>query len=80
MDRFYTTLLGSYRSRDYYLTVSGKPSIDNVQDFAVTVHYDDPETSETVEIARIDTSHGYVHFDRLYRADQATDPVDIETP
>ena len=80
MGRFYTTLLGSYRGQNYYLTVSGEPSINNVQDFAVTVHYDDPQTTETVEIARIDTSHDYVHFDRLYRADQGTDAVEIETP
>ena len=30
MDRFYTTLLGSYRGQHYYLTVSGEPSINNV--------------------------------------------------
>ena len=80
MDRFYTTLLGTYQDRDYYLTVSGEPSINDIQEFAVTIHYDDPQTRETVEIARIDTSHGYVHFDRLYRANQPKDPVDMETP
>ncbi len=80
MDRFYTTLLGTYRDHDYYLTVSGDPSIDDIQEFAATIHYDDPHTRKQVEIARIDTSHGYVHFDRLYRADQPTDAVDMETP
>lgn len=80
MDRFYTTLLGTYQGHDYYLTVSGKPSINDVQSFAVTIHYDDSKRRTPVEIARIDTSHNYVHFDRLYRADQPTDPVDMETP
>ena len=74
MDRFYTTLLGTYRGHDYYLTVSGEPSINDVQAFAVTIHYDDPQTRGTIEIARIDTSHGYIHFDRLYRADQPKGP------
>jgi hypothetical protein len=80
MDRFYTTVLGSYQDQDYYLTVSGEPSINDIRNFAVTFHYDDPQTTTQVEIARIDTSHGYVHFDRLYRADQRTDSVDMETP
>ena len=80
MDRFYTSLLGVYGDRRYYLTVSGEPSINDIREFTVTIHYDDPQTRDTGEIARIDTSHGYVHFDRLYRADQPTDPVDMETP
>ena len=79
MDRFYTTLLGTYQDHDYFLPVSGEPSVNDIQEFAVTIHYDDPKTRETVEIARIDTSHGYVHFDRLYRADQPKEPVNTET-
>jgi hypothetical protein len=51
MNRFYTTLLGTYQDRDYYLTVLGEPSINNIEEFAVTIHYDDPQTRETVEIA-----------------------------
>lgn len=80
MDRFYTNLLGTHQDHDYYLTVAGEPSINDIHAFAVIIHYDDSRTRETVEIARMDTSHGYVHFDRLYRADQPKDPVDMETP
>ena len=80
MDRFYTTRLGSYQGHVYQLTVAGEPSINDVQSFSVTIHYYVPETDETTEVARIDTSHGFVHFDRLYHADQPKDPVDMETP
>ena len=29
-------------------------------------------------VARIDTEHGYTHFDRLYRRDQPKDPIDLD--
>jgi hypothetical protein len=28
-------------------------------------------------VARIDTEHGYTHFDRLYRRDQPKNPIDL---
>lgn len=80
MERFYSYQLGTHDGRVYHLTVSGEPSINDVEQFAVTVHYNDPVTEQSVEIARIDTSHGFVHFDRLYRADQPKETLDIETP
>ena len=64
MDRFYTIQLGTYQDRSYFLTVAGEPSINDIQAFVVTIHYNDPLARESVEIARIDTSHGHVHFDR----------------
>lgn len=80
MDRFYSYQLGRYDGRPYHLSVCGEPSLNDVDAFAVTVHYDDPRTEETVEIARIDTNHDTVHFDRLYRECQPKDPLAIRTP
>lgn len=80
MDRFYGYELGTYDGRRYHLTVSGEPSINDIEEFAVIVHFNDPKTDQTVEIARIDTSHGFVHFDRLYRSDQPKESVDTESP
>lgn len=58
MDRFYMPHLDTYRDHDYYITVSGEPPINDIKEFAVTIHYDDPQTKEIVEIAPIDKSHG----------------------
>lgn len=80
MERFYSYQLGRYLGRVYHLSVSGAPSLNHVEQFAVTIHYDDPVAETTVEIARIDTSHGHVHFDRLYRSDQPKELLDVETP
>jgi len=80
MERFYSYQLGYYEDRVYHLSVNGEPSMNDVRMFAVTIHYDDPKSQETVEIARIDTSHGFVHIDRLYRRDQPKEALDIETP
>jgi hypothetical protein len=41
------------------------------------VLFRDTADGENVQIARIDTEHGYTHFDRLYRRDQAEDPIDM---
>lgn len=79
MERFYSYRLGSDDGRVYHLSVSGAPSMNHVEDFAVAVHFNDADTDETVEIVRIDTSHGFVHIDRLYRADQPKDELDVET-
>lgn len=70
--------LGEFRGRTYYLQVRATPSFNEVQTFAATVFYRDPAEDRAVEIARIDTSHGYVHFDRLYRRDRPKDPVDVD--
>ena len=78
MKRFYSYRLGEYHGNVYHLTVSGEPSINDVEDFSVTVHYFDEEKEEEVEIARIDTRHGGVHFDKLYRRDEPREFLDIE--
>jgi hypothetical protein len=78
MDRFYQYPLGEYFDRTYFLTVSGEPDIDDVDDFAVAIHYNDPAIQREVQIARIDTTHGHVHFDKLFREEQPKAPLDID--
>lgn len=67
--------LGWYRANNYFLAIRGTPSINSPTDFSVSVVYED-DTGENVTIARVDTSHGYVHFDRLYRRDEPKEEVD----
>ena len=73
----YSELLGDYDGRPYFLTVRATPNFDRPQEFAVVVHYRDPEADSDVEIARIDTAHGYTHFDKLYRRDEPKEPLDV---
>lgn len=75
MAQEYGYKLGSFRDHEFSLRVSASPSLDDVKEFAVIVYYS-LSTGETVEIARVDTAHGYTHFDRIYRRDQPKDPVD----
>jgi hypothetical protein len=78
MQRFYGYKLGQYAGREYSLSVNGAPSIDTVEEFAVTVHYYDIDTDETIEIARIDTAHGVTHFDKLFRRGQPKETLDVD--
>jgi NifB/MoaA-like Fe-S oxidoreductase len=78
MKRFYGYRLGEYLGNVYHLTVAGEPDINDVEEFSVTVHYFDEEREEQIQIARIDTRHGGVHFDKLYRRDQPREFLDIE--
>lgn len=78
MKRFYSYKLGTYAGQEYTLSVNGSPSINNVEEFAVTIHYYDRDIEETVEIARIDTKHGFTHFDKLFRRDQPKEPLDVD--
>ena len=71
-------ILGYYDSRPYFLTVRATPNLDRPREFAAVVHYRDPQTDEEVEIARIDTAHGYTHLDKLYRRDQPKEPLDVD--
>jgi hypothetical protein len=68
--------LGRYRGRPYFLSVRVDPDLNDPTEFAVVVHYE-RSNGERVQIARIDTEHGYTHFDRLYRREQPKDPVDM---
>lgn len=70
MKRFYSYRLGEYQGDVYHLTVAGEPDINDVRDFSVSIHYFDKEREQEVQIARIDTRHGDVHLDKLYREDK----------
>lgn len=69
--------LGEYDGRPYFLSIRARPDLDAPEEFAVVCYYNDPRTEERVEIARIDTAHGYTHFDRLYRRDQPKERVEM---
>lgn len=69
--------LGEREERVYLLSARARPGFDNPQEFAVTVHYNDIRSETNVEIARVDTAHGYVHFDRLYRRDEPKEQLDL---
>lgn len=73
----YMDLLGYFENRAYFLTVRATPSLNQPREFAVVLHYRDPEVDSEVEIARIDTAHGNVHFDKLYRRDQPKESLDV---
>jgi hypothetical protein len=68
--------LGPYREKVYYLYLRAEPGLNDPEEFAVVL-FRDTADGENVQIARIDTEHGYTHFDRLYRRDQAKNPIDV---
>ena len=70
--------LGEFEDRVYFLTARARPGLDDPEEFAATVRYNDPATDETVQIARIDTTHGYAHFDRLYRRDEPKERLEVD--
>lgn len=69
--------LGEYRHEVYFLVGRARPSLNEPEEFAVTVYYNDEQAEENVEIVRIDTAHGYTHIDRLYRRDEPKEPIDV---
>lgn len=75
-DSTFEYLLGEYDGRPYFLAARARPSLEEPDEFAVTVYYNDPTTETSVTVARIDTAHGYTHFDRLYRRDEPKHPED----
>lgn len=68
--------LGEYRSRTYLLHGEDSSPYAPPEDFVVTVYYRDEVIDDNVEIARVDTSHGFTHFDRLYRRDEPKERVE----
>ena len=78
MSRELTYLLGERHDRPYFLVARATPDFERVDDFAVVVYYNQPATEQRIEIARIDTAHGFTHFDKLYRRDQPKEPVSLE--
>lgn len=77
MSKELTYLLGRWNGRPYFLVLRATPHFEEVCSFAVVVYYNDPLSEKQVEIARIDTAHGFTHFDKLYRRDRPKDPVEF---
>ncbi|WP_435065162.1 DUF7718 family protein [Halobaculum sp. EA56] len=69
--------LGRYADREYFLSARARPGFEDPEEFAVVVHYNDPTTDESVQVARVDTAHGHVHIDRLYRRGRPKDELDL---
>ena len=67
--------LGPYRDEVYYLYLRAEPGLNDPEEFAAVV-FRDTADGENVQIARIDTEHGYTHFDKLYRRDQPKEKVE----
>lgn len=72
-----TYQLGEFDGTEYLLTVRASPDERNVEDFAVTVHYNDSTEDRGVNVVRIDNAHGSVHIDKLYRRGQPKEAVDM---
>ncbi len=80
MHKLRTIGLPPHRGREFFLTVFVEPDPDTVDSFSVSddadewglsVHFQPEAPSEShVEVARIDTTHGEPHFDRLYLPQQ----------
>lgn len=69
--------VGTYRDRPYFVHIRVTPGFDDPAAFAVVCYYEST-SNENVQIARIDTEHGYTHFDRLYRRDEPKEAVDMD--
>lgn len=78
MTRKLTYFLGEREDRPYFLVVRATPHFEQAEEFAVVVYYNDPMSEQRVEIARIDTAHGFTRFDKLYRRDRPKEPLDLE--
>lgn len=68
---------GEYSEKVYFVSARADPTFDAPEDFAVTLYYNDTDLDENIQVARIDNSHGYVHFDRLYRRDEPKEEMSL---
>lgn len=66
--------VGTYREKPLHLATRATDSINPHQDFAVVLYYKRPSRG-TVEIAKVDDSHGTTHIHRYYRRDQPKETV-----
>lgn len=72
----YRVQVGEIRDRPYFVLVSARPSLNEIEEFAVVLFYEDPDAEERVEVARIDDAHGYVHLDELYTGERGRSTFD----
>lgn len=69
--------LGRYRGQPYFLSLRAEPGLNDPAEFAVVLYFSTTD-GDRRQVARIDTDHGYTHIDRLYRRDEAKDPLDVD--
>lgn len=74
----YEKQVGSIEGRPYFVRVAVRPNFDDVEEFTVVLYFADPEAEEHVQIARIDTSHGVTHLDKLYAERKGSEPMDVD--
>lgn len=73
----FSTQLGTYRERIYYVRGESKDgSRKNPDEFAVIVYCRDAASGRNVEVTKVDTAHGYTHLHRFYRRGEPTVEVD----
>ncbi len=70
--------LDTYAGRPYFLAIRGNPDLESPDDFGVTVYYKDAESMERIDVARIDTAHGYVHLDKLFLEGEPKEKMDVD--
>lgn len=69
--------LTTYAGRPYFLKIRATPNLENPEEFAVTVYFNDPDRREGVDVARIDTDHGYTHLDKLFLERQPKERMNV---
>lgn len=83
-----THAIGRYEGLTVYLSIRADPSLDAraPEEFAVNLSVSRADGSN-IDVARIDTAHAGVHYDRLYlpeddplRRDYGVDIVDYREP
>lgn len=67
--------LGTWKGRIYWLRARAEPDYNNPNWFMATVYHEGQNTGENIQVARVDCSHNYTHFDRLYKRSEPKDPV-----
>lgn len=67
--------LGSFHGRTYLLKIRGDPNCEQPDDFAVLIYYKSSSDESGTVVARVDNSHGYTHFEKLYRSDESEERV-----
>lgn len=66
--------LGTHRGFDFRIRGRVDDPADTTRDFAVVVFT--RHRGDTIQVVRVDDSHGFTHIDRLYRRDAPKERVD----
>lgn len=74
----YRVQVGKIGERPYLVSVSAEPSLNDIKEFAALLFYNDPESEDNVQVAGVDTAHGYTHIDKLYAEHQGKEEMDLD--